>query len=263
MGNEKRLLEGQYGLVTGASRGIGRAAAETLAKAGCNVALSARHKTEVDETAAEIGRECGVATCAVAGDVSDQAGVRALFHELSLWSGNRLDILVCNAGYPFRREIWETPLHRIAAKDLESWHAEVFKTDALGSVFCTYEALQIMVPAGRGSILFIASTPAIEGLQGTPYTMAKAGILGLMRDVANEYGKYNIRANALALGNIGTPATTSQMDQSEREALAAETPLKRWGRPEEVAQAILFMTSSQASFVTGQTLVVDGGSVRR
>jgi NAD(P)-dependent dehydrogenase (short-subunit alcohol dehydrogenase family) len=254
-----RILDGKYALITGASRGIGRAAARALAEAGCNVALSSRSGPDVEREAARIHSECGVQTASFPCDVSDPASVRDLFSGV----GNRLDILVCNAGYTFLREKWETPLHRTPPDQLESWYLEVFRTDTLGSILCTYEALQIMVPAGSGNIVYISSTPAIEGMQGSPYTVAKAGILGLMRDVARTYGKFHIRANALALGNIATPATLEQMDSATRETFAEATPLKRWGKPEEVAQAILFLASPQSSFVTGQTLVVDGGSVRR
>jgi 3-oxoacyl-[acyl-carrier protein] reductase len=258
-----RTLDGKYALVTGASRGIGRAAASALAEAGCNVVLSARNAREAKSAGDELHREYGVRTAAIPCDVAQPASVKELVQELSRWSSGRLDVLVCNAGYPFLREIWDTPLHRTPADRLENWYLEVFRTDTLGAIFCTYEALQIMVAAPGGSIIYISSTPALEGLQGSPYTVAKAGILGLMKDVAREYGKYGIRANALALGSISTPATTGQMDAAMMETFAEATPLKRWGRPEEVAQAILFLASPRSSFITGQTLVVDGGSLRR
>ena len=258
-----RILDGRYALITGASRGIGRATATVMAEAGCNVALSSRHRPDVDSAAAQIRSECGVRTFSFPCDVSNPADVKELFSGVSRWSSHRLDILVCNAGFAFLREIWETPLHRTPADKLESWYLEVFRTDTLGSIFCTHEALQIMVAAGGGNIVYISSTPAIEGMQGSPYTVAKAGILGLMKDVARAYGKYNIRANALALGNIATPATLEQVDAATRDACAEATPLKRWGKPEEVAETILFLASPQSSFVTGQTVVVDGGSVRR
>jgi 3-oxoacyl-[acyl-carrier protein] reductase len=261
--NRERILEGKYALVTGSSRGIGRAASEALAEAGCNVALSARNAQDAAAASEQIHAEYGVETIGLSSDVSIAASVSHLFREVSRWSAGRLDILVCNAGYPFLRELWDTPLHRIPADKLETWHLEVFRTDTLGSIFCSFEALQMMISTGGGSIIYISSTPALEGLQGSPYTVAKAGILGLMRDVAHGYGKFNIRANALALGSIGTPATTEQLDPVVRQAFAEGTPLKRWGSPEEVAQAILFLASSRSSFITGQTIVVDGGALRR
>ena len=148
-----------------------------------------------------------------------------------------------NAGYFFSQEIWNTPLDATPADKLQSWFLDVFQTDTMGSVFCTYEALPLMMARKNGSIIYIASTPALEGLQGTPYTVAKAGVLGLMKDVARLYGHLNIRANALALGNILTPATLESLDPGTQSKLAQETPLKRWGEPEEVARAALFLAS--------------------
>ena len=132
----------------------------------------------------------------------------------------------------------------------------------MGSIFCTYAALPLMIAQRGGSIIYVSSTPALEGYKGTPYTVAKAALLGLMKDVAYEYGRYNIRANALVLGNIKTPATYDHLDAPARDAAAEATPLRRWGLPEEVGQATLFLVSPMSSFITGQTLVVDGGTVR-
>ncbi len=257
-----RLLEGKYALVTGGSRGIGRAAVEALAGAGCNVALASRDVREAEEAAVSVRGKHSVQIQAVACDVSDQANVNALFGEVRAWSSGTLDVLICNAGYPFSRAIWETPLHKTPADKLAAWYEAVFRTDTLGSLFCTYEALPLMMESGGGSIVYVASTPALEGLQGSPYTVAKAGILGLMKDVACGYGRYNIRANALAPGNITTPSTLRVLDEQTQRAFAEEAPLRRWGKPEEIAQAMLFLASRQSSFITGQTLVVDGGIVR-
>ena len=256
------MLEGKYALVTGGSRGIGRAAVETLAGAGCSVALASRDLREAADAAAAIRGKHAVQIQSVACDVSNQASVHTMFDEVRKWSSGVLDILICNAGYPFSRTIWETPLHRTPADRLAAWYEAVFRTDTLGSLFCTYEALPLMIETGGGSILYVASTPALEGLQGSPYTVAKAGILGLMKDVACGYGKYNIRANALAPGNITTPSTLQVLDEETQKKFAEEAPLRRWGKPEEVAQAMLFLASPQSGFITGQTLVVDGGIVR-
>jgi 3-oxoacyl-[acyl-carrier protein] reductase len=256
-------MEGAYALVTGGSRGIGRAAAEALAAAGCHVALAARSLQEAAAAAAAIAEARGVRTLAEACDVSDRESVRALFRRLRAWSSDRLDVLVCNAGYPYRVDIFETRLDATPPQELEAWYLEVFRTDTLGSVFCTYEALPLMMARRAGSIVYIASTPALAGGAGTPYTVAKAGVLGLMKDVARAYGAYNIRANALALGNIRTPATYARLTAETQRAFAEEAPLKRWGNPEEVAQAILFFAGPSSSYITGQTLVVDGGALRR
>lgn len=261
--NKAGLLEGKYALVTGGSRGIGRAVAEILAENGCNVAITSRNREDLQEVAAEIAGNLGVGTLGIACDVSRHESVSELFQHLREWSSERLDVLVCNAGHAFVPEIWSTPLHAAEPDTLENWFVGVFRTDLLGSMFCTYEALPLMMAQKSGSIVYVASTPALEGYRGTPYTVAKAGILGLMKDVAREYGRFNIRANALALGNIMTPATFGRLGPDSRKALAEEAPLKRWGQPEEVGKSVLFLGSNLSSFVTGQTLVVDGGTVRR
>jgi 3-oxoacyl-[acyl-carrier protein] reductase len=258
-----RDLEGQYALVTGASRGIGRAIADKLAEAGSHVAIAARNLEQSRSAAAEISVHYGVKTLGLQADIASSLSVRRLFQELEDWSARQLDILICNAGYPMRPEIWNTPLHSTPADKLTSWYLDVFATDAMGSVYCTYEALPWMMARHGGRIIYISSTPALTGYRGVPYTMAKAAILGLMKEIAAEYGKENIRANALALGNIMTPATLDQLDEDVKSALASEAPLKRWGTPEEVGNAILFLASESSSFITGQILVVDGGTLRR
>jgi 3-oxoacyl-[acyl-carrier protein] reductase len=256
-------LAGRYALVTGASRGIGRAVADVLAEAGCSVALSARGQAPLEAAAREVAARFEVSTLAVPADVSSLASVQALFRRVRAWSSGRLDILVSNAGYPFEPALWNTPLHETSPADLEAWYTDVFRTDALGGVFCTREALAMMLERRSGSLVYISSTPALEGFRGAPYTVAKSALLGLMRDVAREYGASNIRANALALGNIHTPATFDRLDPATRDAMAREAPLERWGLPEEAARAVLFLASDLSSFVTGQTLVVDGGALRR
>jgi 3-oxoacyl-[acyl-carrier protein] reductase len=259
---EPKLLEGKHALVTGASRGIGLAMAETFARHGCNVAVTARNEQELRAVAGQIADRFGVRALGAACDISRLEEVQDLFRRVRAWSSGGLDVLVCNAGYAFVPEIWDTPLHETQPDKLEAWFVGVFRTDLLGSVFCTYEALPVMMSQKSGSIVYISSTPALEGYQGPPYTAAKAGVIGLMKDIARGYGRFNIRANALALGNIMTHATFDRLDPETRQELTAEAPLNRWGRPEEVADATLFLGSELSSFITGQTIVVDGGTVR-
>jgi NAD(P)-dependent dehydrogenase (short-subunit alcohol dehydrogenase family) len=255
-------LKARFGLVTGGSRGIGKAIATCLASAGCNIVITSRNLHDCQAVAKEIRNSFGVQALAIECDVSKQDSVHDLFHNLRKWSHDRLDILVCNAGYPFLPEIWNTALDAIPREKLETWYAQVFRTDTMGSIFCTYEALPLMKEQNRGSIIYISSTPALEGYQGAPYTVAKAALLGLMKDIAREYGRFNIRANALALGSIRTPATFNNLDAATQKAFAEEASLGRWGKPLEVGLAALFLASDLSSFVTGHTLVVDGGTVR-
>jgi NAD(P)-dependent dehydrogenase (short-subunit alcohol dehydrogenase family) len=259
----RRLLEGQYAVVTGASRGIGRAISEVLAEHGSSIALTARNLQGCRDAATELSAKFHTRTLAIATDVSVRESVRASFKEVLEWSSGRLDTLICNAGYPFAAEIWNTPLDQTPNHRLEEWYTGVFRTDVLGSIFCTFEALPTMMRRNCGSIIYVSSTPALEGLQGTPYTVGKAAVLGLMKDVANQYGRFNVRANALALGSILTSATLNEIDPETEKRFAAEAPLRRWGTPEEVGHAVLFLASNLSSFMTGQTLVLDGGRVRR
>jgi gluconate 5-dehydrogenase len=122
--------------------------------------------------------------------------------------------------------------------------------------------LNIKLPQRRGSLIFLSSTPALSGYHGTPYTEAKAALLGLMRDLAREYAPSGIRANAVAPGNIAS-GWYQRLSGQKKQELANESPLQRWGRPEEVAGAIVFLASDLAGFITGQTIIVDGGKVMR
>jgi len=256
---DPRMMDGRHAVVTGATRGIGRSIAETLARQGCNLVISSRNPEACRETAARISTEFDVSTLDLACDVAVQSDVRSLFDRVGPWCRGQLDVLVCNAGYPLLAEPWSTPLHATPPDKLDEWYVGIFRTDTMGSVYCTREALPLMMERRRGSIIYVSSIPALTGFQGAPYTVAKAGILGLMKDVAREYGKDNIRANALALGNIRTPATYDLLGPDTRAAFAEQASLQRWGTPEEVAGAALFLASDQSGFITGHTLVVDGG----
>jgi NAD(P)-dependent dehydrogenase (short-subunit alcohol dehydrogenase family) len=255
-------MEGRNAVITGSTRGIGRAMAGMLARQGCNIVVSSRNAAECEREAAELSARHHVRATGLSCDVSNQSDVRSLFKEVRGWCEGELDVLICNAGYPLRAEIWNTPLDATPADKLEEWYLSAFRTDTLGSVFCTYEALPMMMSRECGSIIYVSSIPALAGYQGAPYTVAKAAILGLMKDVALEYGRHNIRANALALGNIRTPATYDLLDPATRKRFGDQAPLRRWGLPEEVARAALFLASDDSGFITGQTLVVDGGVVR-
>ncbi|MCG3118512.1 MAG: 3-oxoacyl-[acyl-carrier-protein] reductase FabG [bacterium] len=249
-------------LITGAVRGIGRVTAELLARCGAALALHGRLEAETQQVANELQQQFGVRTLAAAAEVTDLAAVRQMFEALQSWSNNRLDILVCCAGYPLVEALWKTPLHQMPESQVEAGFKQVRAVDLDGARFCSHFALKMMVPQRRGSIVYISSTPALAGYHGTPYTEAKAALLGLMRDLAREYAPHNIRVNAVAPGNIAS-GWYHQLSAAERQKLAIESPMQRWGLPEEVAGAIVFLASDLAGYITGQTLVVDGGVVRR
>jgi NAD(P)-dependent dehydrogenase (short-subunit alcohol dehydrogenase family) len=249
-------------LITGATRGSGRIAANLFAQCGTCVAVNGRSASEAQTVAEDLAKRYQVATLAVTADVADAHAVEKMFVQLSEWSKGQLDVLVCNAGYPLVEELWHTPLHAMNTDEVTRWFQQVRAVDLDGARYCSRQALNLMMPRRRGALIFVSSTPALVGYRGTPYTEAKAALLGLMHDIALGYGQYGIRANAIAPGNIAS-GWYEKLSPQEREALALEAPLGRWGKPHEVAGAILFLASDLAGFITGQTVVVDGGKVMR
>lgn len=255
-------LRGAVVLITGATRGSGRIAAALFAQCGAAVAVNGRSAAETQQVADELAARYPIKTLAVPADVTDALAVEQMFVQLSEWSEGRLDVMICNAGYPLVDEMWRTPLHEMSTEAVRQWFQRVRAVDLDGARYCSRLALKLMRPQRRGALIFVSSTPALSGYRGTPYTEAKAALLGLMRDLALEYGPDGIRANAIAPGNIAS-GWYEDLSVEDRAALALEAPLGRWGKPEEVAGAMLFLASDLAGFITGQTLVIDGGKVMR
>jgi 3-oxoacyl-[acyl-carrier protein] reductase len=233
-------LEGKSALVTGASKGIGRAIAQELARAGAGVVVGYRSgKDEAEELASEIGGR------AVQADVSVAEEARRLVEE-----AGDLDILVNNAGL--------TRDGLLARMSDEDWRV-VIETN-LSSVFYTCRAVtRGMMKKRAGSIVNISSIVGVHGNWGqTNYAASKAGIIGFTKSLARELGSRNIRANVNAPGYVKS-RLTDVLPEEATSAMLANTPLGRLGEPGDVAGAVRFLCSDEASFITGEVLLVDGG----
>ena len=240
-------LSGKTALVTGSTRGIGRAIAEALAKAGARVAVVGRDKPRADEAAAAIGGGAQGFAC----DVSDIAQVTALIEDVEKAFGG-IDILVNNAGLT-RDNIM------LRLKD-DDWDA-VLNANLRGAFATIRAAVRGMMKRRSGRIINIASVVGLIGNKGqTNYAASKAGLIGMTKSVAKEFASRGILANVVAPGFIDTDMT-SALTAEQRAGLSAQIPLERLGSAADVAAAVLFLASDLSSYITGQVLVVDGGMV--
>ena len=240
-------LTGRVALVTGSSRGLGKAIAQGLAGAGAMVILHGRDADRLAQAAAEMRNVAG----ALAFDVSDTAATREAFARIAAEHG-RLDILVNNAGVIPRKPLLETTD--------DDW-ASVIDSNLSAYFRLSREAARLMVPRKSGRIIMISS---IMGLVGRPtipgYVTAKAGLHGMVRGLSAELAPQGITVNAIAPGYMPTDATAALRNDAAFNAwIANRAPMGRWGEPAELAGPAVFLASAAASYVTGHVLVVDGG----
>ncbi|HEY5093943.1 MAG TPA: 3-oxoacyl-[acyl-carrier-protein] reductase [Candidatus Eremiobacteraceae bacterium] len=250
--HETGVLNGKIAVVTGAGTGIGRAIARTFANEGATLLLNGRRREPLEAVRKEI-EEAGGTAHIHQGDVSSQADAQALVDAAKTTLG-RLDVLVNNAGKSYDALIlrmkWDALDEALAVN--------------LKSVFYLCSAAgKVMLAQKSGAIVNVSSVVALGGNAGqSAYVAAKAGVLGLTKSLAQEFGSRGIRVNAIAPGFIETDMT-SVLPEAVQTTYRSRIPLGRFGAAEEVARTALFLASDSASYITGQTLAVDGGLTMR
>ena len=234
--------------ITGASRGIGKACAHALANAGARVVLAARNLEKLEETAAEV-RAAGAEALVVELDLASNPSIKEAFAKAAKEFG-RVDILVNNAGI--------TKDGLALRMKQEDWDA-VLQTNLSGSFFAIQQVLQGMMRERWGRIINITSVVGESGNAGQAnYCASKAGLIGLTKSLAQEMGSRGVTVNAVAPGFVETDMT-GVLAQELKDKLLARIPLRRFGRPEDVAAAVRFLASEEAGYITGQVLGVNGG----
>ncbi len=243
-------LMGKAALVTGASRGLGKAMAVALAQAGADVALNARSADALEQVSEEIQR-LGRKTLLVPGDVSDEDQVKEMVDSTQKKFG-KIDILVSNAG------VWEgTFFFRLPKADWD----KVLSVNLTGTYLVAKAVARVMMKQRSGKIIQIAS---VLGLKGGPealaYCATKAGVIQMTRVMAIEMGPFGIQVNAIAPGLFATDMTKEYMqDEAALKAYVARIPSHKYGQPEDLAGLTVFLASKASDHITGQTIVVDGG----
>jgi 3-oxoacyl-[acyl-carrier protein] reductase len=249
-----KLFEEKTVIVTGGSRGIGRACSVTFAALGAKVAFSYSSNSDAADVTADAIQQVGLPPIVKRIDLSDFEGARAAIRDIAD-EAESVDILVNNGGIGIN-----CPMSELSS---QLWH-QAIDTNFKGVYACTQEAVRVMKQKGRGGkIVNISSLATFVGLPGnTAYAASKAGIIGMSRSLAREVAADNIQVNAIAPGFIATDMTAG-LDGQMREQLIAGIPAGRAGLPQDVAWAVVFLASPLSSYITGETMIVDGGVLTR
>jgi NAD(P)-dependent dehydrogenase (short-subunit alcohol dehydrogenase family) len=247
-------LSGRVAIVTGSSRGIGRAIAERLAQHGASVVISSRKKEACAETATTINRALGrEAARSIAANISSKDELQHLINETAHAFG-RIDVLVCNAA--------SNPYYGAMDGISDAQFRKILENNVLANHWLIHMAAPGMIERKDGSIIIVSS---VGGLKGSKvlgaYNISKAADLQLARNLAVEWGRHNVRVNCIAPGLVRTDFARALWENPQTlKAVTAMTPLGRIGEPDEIAGAAVYLASKAGSFTTGQTIVVDGGA---
>lgn len=243
-------LKGKIALVTGSTKGIGRGIADGLAKAGAKVVVVSRNQEQCDQVAQEI-RNSGGDALAVAVDLTDLAAIEALVEKAVLHYG-RIDILVNNAGAALTKK----------AEDIsEADWDQILNIDLKAVFFCAQAVGRKMIEQKNGKIINVSSIFGLVGdRQVLPYCVAKGGVIQMTKALALEWARHNIQVNALCPGYVITPMNKAALeDEKILNHITRKIPMRRLGEVDEMVGAVLYMASSVSSYMTGQSMVVDGG----
>jgi len=247
---DKMSLSGKIAIVTGASRGLGRAMALGLAEAGADIALVSRGMSELQKVAQEI-EQLGRKALSISADVSNLKDVDAMVKKVIQEFG-RIDILVNNAGTTIRMTVENFTE--------EAWD-KVTDLNLKGAFFCAQSVGKVMINQRSGKIINIASLLSVIGVpNAVAYAATKGGISQITKCMAVEWAKYNISVNAIGPGYFRTPLTKPLQEDRERSAqILSRIPMGRWGDPDDLKGIVVFLASEASNYITGQTIYVDGG----